>query len=558
MPDANLPNGPYWIRIHIRTGNLSHPGLLLGPIASVYEGYWDGRKIAKFGDFARERGFIPRWQTYALPRDLVPPGLHVLTIRIVPPFLGFGTRPARLSPEDNRVGDLDPLHEAQAAFMRADFRPALLQLLVDFTLLVAGLYYTLLPPAFSEGHAFRWLGVFLWGRALVVMCEFYANYGPLDVAGNVLDRLVWIAGSLSFFALAELPYALFRRAVPFAIRLLQAFFLAGVLLFWQIPYQVRFFAFLVASFVSVAVAFLEWRKRTPDAGVALSVFAIAGLANLVTVLAIDFQLPLPMAIDLAGFRVWLWDASLVFCMPAIAVLIHRMNLRFRADRDRLQGEMQAARSVQEVLIPSHAVQVPGFTVDASYRPAMEVGGDFFQIFRGQNDSLLVIVGDVSGKGMKAALLVSLIVGALRNRASDQPAPILAALNSVLLGSSEGGFTTCCCALFTPDGNLTLANAGHPAPYRNGKEIALDPGLPLGLAPDVQWTETRCKLGRNDRIVFLSDGIIEARNSKRELLGFHRAQELAVQPAAAIARAAEQFGQQDDITVISIARQPLPA
>jgi serine phosphatase RsbU (regulator of sigma subunit) len=83
-------------------------------------------------------------------------------------------------------------------------------------------------------------------------------------------------------------------------------------------------------------------------------------------------------------------------------------------------------------------------------------------------------------------------------------------------------------------------------------------LPLGLTPDAHWAEAKVELEPGDRIVFLSDGIIEARNGKRELLGFQRAQELTVQPAAAIARAAEQFGQQDDITVVSISRQPAPA
>jgi hypothetical protein len=441
--------------------------------------------------------------------------------------------------------------------MRADFQPRILQLLVDFTLLLAGAYYLLLPPALSQGHAFRWLGLFLLSRALVVMDEFYGNDGPLNVDVDMLNRLQWIAAAVSCVALAELPYALFRRPVPFAVRPLQAFFVAGGI-FSRIPYPAKFLAMLIPSFISVAVAFSEWRKRTPDAGLTLGVFTIAALANLATILHIVFGLPFPPAIYPAGYRVWIWDVSLVLGMPAIAVLIHRMDLRFRADRDRLHGEMQAARSVQEMLIPAQCVQVPGFKIDVSYQPATEVGGDFFQIFRTKDDSLLVIVGDVSGKGMKAALLVSVIVGALRNHTSDQPARVLAELNSVLLGSSEGGFTTCCCALFTADGNLTIANAGHPAPYCNGKEIATAPGLPLGLTPDAHWAEAKVELEPGDRIVFLSDGIIEARNGKRELLGFQRAQELTVQPAAAIARAAEQFGQQDDITVVSISRQPAPA
>ncbi len=144
----------------------------------------------------------------------------------------------------------------------------------------------------------------------------------------------------------------------------------------------------------------------------------------------------------------------------------------------------------------------------SYQPATEVGGDFFQIFPASNDSLLVIVGDVSGKGMRAALVVSVIVGALQNRRSDSPAALLGELNAVLLTRSEGGFTTCSCALFTPDGSLTIANAEHLAPYRNGEEVAVPPGLPLGIAADSEWEETRIILKPGDRLLWVSDGVVE--------------------------------------------------
>jgi serine phosphatase RsbU (regulator of sigma subunit) len=166
------------------------------------------------------------------------------------------------------------------------------------------------------------------------------------------------------------------------------------------------------------------------------------------------------------------------------------------------------------------------------------------------------VGDVSGKGMKAALLVSVIVGALQNRRSDQPAALLDELNRVLLGRSEGGFTTCCCARFDADGVLTIANAGHLAPYRNGQEIATPPGLPLGVDADARWTEIDIELEPSDRVLWVSDGVIEARNGKRDLFGFERVQGLAGRSSAEIVHAAQQFGQEDDITVVSVTRQPV--
>jgi serine phosphatase RsbU (regulator of sigma subunit) len=243
-------------------------------------------------------------------------------------------------------------------------------------------------------------------------------------------------------------------------------------------------------------------------------------------------------------------------VPAITIQVHKTNLRFRDERERLRGEMEAARQVQKLLFPSESIRVPGFAIDASYHPATEVGGDFFQLFAAVNDSLLVVVGDVSGKGMKAALLVSLITGALRNRKSDEPSAVLSELNAVLLGSSEGGFTTCCCALFGAEGSVTIANAGQLGPYRNGEEIAIEPALPLGIDGGAHWTDLGIELEPGDRLLWVSDGVVEARNGKLDLLGFGRTQELATRPAAEIARAAQQFGQEDDITVVSITRQPV--
>jgi serine phosphatase RsbU (regulator of sigma subunit) len=267
-----------------------------------------------------------------------------------------------------------------------------------------------------------------------------------------------------------------------------------------------------------------------------------------------YHVRLTTAIHLAGFRLWLWEAALLIWVPAVAMQIHKANLRFRDERERLRRELEAARHVQHLLLPSQSLQVPGFEIEAQYQPATEVGGDFFQLFPVSTTSLLLVVGDVSGKGMQAALLVSMLVGALRNRRSDQPSRVLQELNTVLLKVSEGGFTTCCCALFTPDGTVTLANAGHFAPYCNGEEVETPPGLPLGLTAEAEWEERQINLQPGDRLLWVSDGVIEARNGKHELLGFQRTQELAAQPASEIARAAQEFGQEDDITVLSITRQ----
>jgi serine phosphatase RsbU (regulator of sigma subunit) len=187
-----------------------------------------------------------------------------------------------------------------------------------------------------------------------------------------------------------------------------------------------------------------------------------------------------------------------------------------------------------------------------------VGGDFFQISVADDGSLLVVVGDVSGKGLKAAMTVSAIVGGLKQITTRQPAQLLANLNRQLVDGLGGGFVTCCATLISPRGKVRLANAGHLSPYRNGKELAVDTSFPLGIDPTSEYEETECELAPGDRLTFISDGVVEARNADGELYGFERTEGLSSQSAATIAETVRHFGQEDDITVVSIQRATVSA
>jgi serine phosphatase RsbU (regulator of sigma subunit) len=189
-----------------------------------------------------------------------------------------------------------------------------------------------------------------------------------------------------------------------------------------------------------------------------------------------------------------------------------------------------------------------------YRPFSEVGGDFFQVIPFSRGTMIAI-GDVSGKGMPAALMVSLLIGTLHTLAEtmDSPAEILAGLNRRALGHSHGGFTTCLVVLIDADGGLTVANAGHLAPYLNGAELRLENDLPLGLDANATYAESTLRLEDGDRLVLMTDGVVEARNVTGELFGFERTAELCGEKAEIIARTAEEFGQEDDITVLSLTR-----
>ena len=169
--------------------------------------------------------------------------------------------------------------------------------------------------------------------------------------------------------------------------------------------------------------------------------------------------------------------------------------------------------------------------------------------------VLVIIGDVSGKGMPAAMTVSLLVGTVRTLAhyTQSPGEILAAMNQRMLARSHGGFTTCLVLRADADGTLTIANAGHIAPYVDGKELQTENGLPLGIAADTIYAESTFQLSPGRQLTLLTDGVIEARDEAGALFGFESAAALSTQPAEAIAHAAQTFGQDDDITVLTVAR-----
>jgi HAMP domain-containing protein len=235
----------------------------------------------------------------------------------------------------------------------------------------------------------------------------------------------------------------------------------------------------------------------------------------------------------------------------IVLIIFGRFLRIQRDQERASSELAAARSVQELMIPQEKIQTPGFEVDSVYNPANEVGGDFFHVEPTENGGLLVVIGDVAGKGLKAAMNVSMLMGGLRRSTDQSPARILESLNRVVAGSES--FTTCQVALFRPNGELIIANAGHLPPYLNSQEVDIPGGLPLGVIPDVQYDEVSLYLHPGDRLLLMSDGVVEARRASGELFGFARVHNLSNQTAFYIADAAKDFGQEDDITVLTVRR-----
>lgn len=240
---------------------------------------------------------------------------------------------------------------------------------------------------------------------------------------------------------------------------------------------------------------------------------------------------------------------------SLAIILVRRSTRIAAQQAHLETEMAAAREVQQILVPEQTDTVPGFVVESAYEPAQEVGGDFFQIMPAPEGSMLIVIGDVAGKGLPAAMLVSVLVGAIRGvtEYTSSPAELLANLNQRLVGRVAGNLTTAVAARIYRDGAVELANAGHLPPYLDCKEVEIPGALPLGAKAGTRYETVRFLLPRGCRLTFYSDGIVEAQNAERELFGFERSRALATQPVAKIVEAAKLHGQHDDMTAISIAR-----
>jgi len=251
--------------------------------------------------------------------------------------------------------------------------------------------------------------------------------------------------------------------------------------------------------------------------------------------------------------------NLLFFLSTLVVIFFRFS-RVSKDQARSAAEFAAAREIQQQLIPAALPSLPGLQIEAAYVPAEEVAGDFYQAIEQPDKAALIIFGDVSGKGLKAAMTATLAIGALRTLAVENlsPGELLNRLNRQICEARNGGFITCCCARIGSQGTVTLANAGHLPPYSDGTEIEVPSGLPLGLVSEVEYSEIHFDLAPGRTLTLVSDGVVEASDASGELYGFERTRDISSQSAASIAAVAKAFGQSDDITVLTISRVAVSA
>lgn len=404
------------------------------------------------------------------------------------------------------------------------------------------------------------------------LLPFRAVYGTVGVAIAIYNAALWFL-LIELLGLSDHP-RLVRRTEVLAATLLASDLLDGSLQLFDWTRHAH--AFLVADVVftvpavllefwGVVLVLFAFRKRLDTARWVLAIAAL--LANLYQ--AMD---------DVTGLGVrWThWNVNALLYTPLFHLGGSPLNAqsitgtlllgailyagwRYALEQTRRQGalerEYHSAQEVQRVLIPDTLPVLPGYAVTSAYRPAQEVGGDFFQIVPVADGGALIVLGDVSGKGLHAAMSVSFIVGVIRSavETTADPAKVLAALNRRLYGRLQGGFATCLALHVNARGECRLANAGHLPPYLNGVEQTMPPALPLGLIAENEYELAVFAMAEGDRLTLYTDGLLEARNHAGELFGFTRIAELLVgaPDAPEIADAAQRFGQEDDITILAL-------
>jgi len=574
-----------WYRKHLdilpTAGGNHDYRILIERAEDAYEVYWNGKLMGGYGKVPPH----PSWYYGTFPRSfpLTGSAYGTLAIRVwKAPLEAFSAAETGGLYAPPLVGEADTIGLNQASvfwtFIRED--------LFDYSLILLRAFVTVLCLLIwsrnRREQLFVWVAVLTATPvALEILQRLFLipfSYGIARCLNQPLYVLYHI--SLWFLLVALLRLNEKRRLVRWT-RILASLALAagcadGLLaLFWgnatvwmQWADGVLIAFILLMEVFPVLLIVVGFRSRldTPRWVVAITALVLQMLDTVADASALGqrfthwtlfsdlIDTPL-FTVQGVAFRAEKVAAIALFV--AIIFAVYRYAIEQQARQNVLEREIQSAREIQQVLIPETLPSLEGYAVTSAYQPALEVGGDFFQILSNIDGSTIVALGDVSGKGLKAAMNVSMIVGVLRalTDATSSPAEIMAGMNRALCGRMQGGFTTAIVMRLETDGKVTFANAGHLAPFLNEEEVTAEGSLPLGLVSFAQYDPITLQLHPGDHLSLYTDGLLEARNATGELYGFDRLHALlAGRPTAQKAtEAAVAFGQDDDITVVTLTR-----
>ncbi len=559
MPRPSRPGhaGYTWHRIHLQLPDSPQPRfVMIGPLYGAYEVFANGERIGSFGAVGTLAGLrIAQPAVFPLPAA----SRIVVAIRSWDRVLQIGAQSANSARSTSWIGPRDAVEGKAAQWELERHRAAVPVLVVGVVLIAGGLFFLVVP--FWRGHAYEylWGGLLLALLGLVRLAQIvpglvgFSHRLSTNAACTLLDAVMT-------FAFVKFCSVFFRTRPGWLVWLCVAYQWTGCLL--EIP---PFPEWLGKSNSAMLNSInLIWmlanlgiygdclRRRNPDVDQQGSLWPLhAGFlawtgANIIVFSLALLQSGFALSDSASLLEIVLRSFVLLFLFGLGIVLNQRAGWKDR-EEERLRQELEAASGMQAAMLPQSKLS----GVEAVYLPAAEVGGDFYQVLPRNDGSQLVVLGDVSGKGLKAAMVAAAAVGALRHSEESSPAQVLGGLNRTFLGQTGGGFVTCCCVRLAPDGQVTLSSAGHASPYWSGQEIRVEAGLPLGLVADASWQEAQFALPAGEQITIVSDGVVEAANAQGELFGFERTREMSGQSAEAIAEAARAWGQNDDITVVTV-------
>ena len=259
--------------------------------------------------------------------------------------------------------------------------------------------------------------------------------------------------------------------------------------------------------------------------------------------------------------------------PAVRVaqLVREQEAEVR-QRERIEQELRVAQLIQQQFLPQELPNLPGWRVGAYYGPAREVGGDFYDFIQLPDDQVGIVVGDVTDKGVPAALVMATTHSILRAEAPRLIAPsdVLTRVNELLVDEMPAHmFVTCLYAVLNPaTGRLRYANAGHNVPYVSTEAGVTElraTGMPLGLLPGMEYEEKEATLAPGEIVLLHSDGLAEAHNPEREMFGFPRVAALTGEASDGevlidrLLKELQEFTgpgleQEDDITLVTLGRR----
>jgi serine phosphatase RsbU (regulator of sigma subunit) len=554
-----------------------------GPLALVMRRFMTSYQVFAGGRLIGQYGGLPpharadsgdRAKVFAIPADVIVAGKPLqIAIRVWhwPRWASFSGGGPAAPP---LIGEAETLRAWKTSQVNSIFRNQFSQNVLLLIVLLAGLPALVLFALHPSDREYLWFGAFELVSAAEYATAAYQNFytHPLNRL-ETLQSCFETAQALFFLAflfalLRQRRSALYWLAIGSAL-LHALLWIPGELEWLSIPVWNSVLAIGQLPYVVVVLMLLVLGARRGNRDAALLLGPV-GLFFVSFLLENGFWIyetaghPNFRADHVAWFEQlsnWpfpfsVGDVTQALVQVSVFTILVRRFARTRRDEQRMSSELEAARAVQTILMPEEIPTVPGFEIQSVYQPAGEVGGDFFQILVLPGGCAVVAIGDVSGKGMPAALTVSLLVGALHSAAesSSSPGAILTAMNRRLFARSFEGFTTCLILRLGVDGSITVANAGHIAPYLNGREVPIESGFPLGLIAGAAYADSSFGFGSEDRLTLITDGVVEARSPRGELFGFERTAALANGSAFSVAEAAKSFGQEDDITVLSLTRK----